>query len=177
VIGYLGRLDRLKGIRYLLEALRLLVTEGHDLQGILVGGGDLEWVRSQISRLDLMSHVRMIGHVSDPAPYLGCMDVLAHPSLSEALPQVLLEAAAAGTPIVATRVGGIPEIVEDGHSALLVAPRDVSGLVAALRTLSFDADLRGALAEAAATRVEERFSSSMMVERHVELYERLLRET
>jgi glycosyltransferase involved in cell wall biosynthesis len=137
-----GRLSREKGQRVLLEAAARLVAEGVDLELVLVGDGeerpDLE---RRIRELGLGSHVRITGwadreRVSDE---IESARALVIPSFSEGLPVVAMEALALGRPVIATRVGGVAELVESGATGWLVAPGSVDGLLAAMREAA-DAD-------------------------------------
>ena len=102
---------------------------------------------------------------------LGELDVVALPSWTEGLPLVVLEAMAHARPVVATPVGGTPEVVLDGETGLLVPPRDPRALAAALQRLVDDADLRRRLGEAGKRRAVERFSAGAMTSRMLELYD------
>jgi len=96
------------------------------------------------------------------------------PSREEGLPISVLEAMAAGLPVVASRVGGIPELVVDGETGLLVPPRDPQAMAAALRRLVDDPDLRRRLGAAGRARAEELFDLPAFRQAHLDLYERLL---
>jgi glycosyltransferase involved in cell wall biosynthesis len=116
----------------------------------------------------------LLGARDDVAEQLARADVFVLSSRSEGLPMAILEAMAAGLPVVATDVGGIPELVADGETGLLVPPGDADALAAALQRLVADAELRRRLGDAARARVEERFSLAATRRAHVELYDRLL---
>jgi glycosyltransferase involved in cell wall biosynthesis len=116
----------------------------------------------------------LLGERDDVAEQLARADVFVLSSRSEGLPMAILEAMAAGLPVVATAVGGIPELVADGETGLLVPPGDADALAEALRRLVADPELRRRLGDAARTRVEERFSLAATRRAHVELYDRLL---
>jgi glycosyltransferase involved in cell wall biosynthesis len=105
----------------------------------------------------IANRLHRLGVRDDVAALMNEVDLLAHPARQEPLGRVLLEAAASGTPIVATRVGGTAEIVRDGISARLVSPDDPEALAAAMTALADDRDLRARLASAARREVEERF--------------------
>jgi glycosyltransferase involved in cell wall biosynthesis len=116
----------------------------------------------------------LLGERSDVAELLAQADVFVLSSRSEGLPISILEAMAAGLPVVASDVGGIPELVVDGETGLLVPAGDPDALAAALRRLVEDGELRRRLGAAARARVEQRFSVEQARRSHVELYERLL---
>src|SRR5207248_2877833 len=111
------------------------------------------------------------GHQEDVANYLGVMDVLVHPSLTEAFCQVLIEAMAAGRPVVATDVGGAREVVEDGETGILIAPRDPAAIVASVANLHSSPTLRAQLGEAGRRSVRARFPVDKMVRAQIAMYD------
>jgi glycosyltransferase involved in cell wall biosynthesis len=116
----------------------------------------------------------LLGERADVAERLAGAEVFVLSSRSEGLPMSILEAMAAGLPVVASAVGGIPELVVDGETGLLVPPGDAEALADALRKLVTDPELRRRFGAATRARVEERFSLAQTRRAHVELYERLL---
>ena len=130
VIGWVGRLSREKGPDVLVEALAAMY--GADWHAAIVGSGPLEQeLREAIRRAGLHERVRLTGPVPDAARYFAAFDVLALTSRTEGLPIVLLEAIASGVPVVATRVGGVPDAL-DGRGGLLVPPESPAETAAAL---------------------------------------------
>ena len=113
------------------------------------------------------------GHVGQLTERLGDLDVFVLASRGENLPMAVLEAMALGLPVVATRVGGVPEVVLEGETGLLVEPDDATGLAAALSTLLENRPLCERLGRAGASRVAAEFSSDGLARRTVDLYERL----
>jgi colanic acid/amylovoran biosynthesis glycosyltransferase len=173
-----GTLHEVKGQRVLIEACRLLRNEGVELECRLVGAGkDAATLARLIGDLGLEACVRMEGAVTRPqlVDLLGEADVLAAPSVPtargkrEGIPIVLMEAMAAGVPVVASNVSGIPELVEDGSTGVLVPPGDARALADALRRLHDGPDLARRLALAAREKVECEFdieeSAAALVER------------
>ena len=143
IILSVGRLSVEKGHAELIDAFALLLKRGN-LSGwtlLLVGDGGERSALQQRAR-PLGNRVRFAGHQPDAWPYFCLADVFALPSYTEGSPLVLLEAMAAGLPIVATQVGGIPEIVQDQRTALLVPPRNSGRLAAALAALGDEAARR-----------------------------------
>ncbi len=165
-----ARLDRLKGLRYLIEAAV------HVPQAVFVVAGegseraDLE---ARARAAGVADRVVFLGHRDDIPQLLAACDVFVLPTLNEGLGLSVLEAMASGKPVVATRIGGIPEAVEDGVSGLLVAPRDASALAGAIRSLLRDRALANRLAAAGRVRVVERFGAETMVKKTMDLYEEL----
>lgn len=135
-----------KGQEYLLKATAMLRDEFPDIRLILVGDGpSREALKEAIRTLGLSSHVHMTGHVSDILPYLAQASVAVFPSLTEQFGMAVLEALSAGIPVVASAVGGIPELIDDRHSGILVPPKDVTGLASAIGELLTSSDLAAAL--------------------------------
>jgi hypothetical protein len=160
VILSIARLQPVKGLTDLIGAVALLRDRVDRPLLLVVGGGSQ---RAELERLvattGLADLVRLEGEVADPRPYLAAADVFALASTREGLPNALLEAMAAGLPIVATRVGGVPEAVEDGVSGLLVDSADPGALAEAIVHLWRDPELRRRLGANASRRVVERFSA------------------
>ncbi|HEX3256196.1 MAG TPA: glycosyltransferase [Gaiellaceae bacterium] len=161
-----GTLHEVKGQANLVEACRLLQEEGIDVVCDLVGDGpDRKALSRQIEAAGLGGRVTLLGlrDRSEVAELLRKADVLAAPSVPtrrgkrEGIPVVLMEAMASGVPVVASRVSGIPELVEDGVSGLLVTPGDPRSLADALARMHADAALREALAREARAKVEAEF--------------------
>jgi glycosyltransferase involved in cell wall biosynthesis len=173
-IGEIARLCDVKGQRELLQALaRLpqarLVLAGRDLER---GGAFQDELERESERLGVRERVEF-GFYEDVPALLDTLDVVALPSWTEGLPLVLLEAMARGRPVVATPVGGTPELVTDGQTGLLVPPRDPEALAAALRRVLDDPDLARRLGEAARARVAERFTAAEQERRMLEIYDQL----
>ena len=127
----------------------------------------------QVVALGLEGRVRLHGTELDPRPMYCAFDLVAQSSMSEGLPNVLLEAASAGRPVVATAAGGSGEIVIDGETGLLVPTEDLHALVAALRHAIEDPDLRRRIGAAARAHVDERFGMARYVREWGDLYEEL----
>jgi glycosyltransferase involved in cell wall biosynthesis len=168
-----------KGLDVLIEAAALLRDEAPSLPfGVVVlGDGEKRAELSlAIAERELGGRVALAGFVPDAPSYLAAFDIFAMPSRTEALPLALLEAGAAGLPCVASRVGGIPEVIDDGASGLLVEPEDVGQLAAALRRLAEDPSLRASLGATLAQTVRAGFSRSGMSTATVDLYRASLAE-
>ncbi|MBX3592479.1 MAG: glycosyltransferase [Burkholderiaceae bacterium] len=175
VIGMVAQLIARKGHRYLIEATDLLRRSHPDLRVLLFGQGPLRGaLEAEVDRRGLRDIVRFAGFRADLPRWLGGLDVLAHPADMEGLGVALLQASAAAVPIVASRAGGLPEAVEDGVSGLLVAPGDVSELVAALGRLLDDATLRRQFGEAGRARILAGFSVDAMVDGNLAVYRGIL---
>ena len=139
----------------------------------IVGNGELrEQVQQEIVRLDLGERVRWFAFEGSVGPYLRAIDAFVLSSAWEALPLAVLEAMSFGLPVVATRVGGVPEAVEDGVTGRLVAPGDAPALAGALAEVLGDADLRGRWGAAGRSAFERRFRVDPMIDAVAERYAR-----
>ena len=166
LVGTVARLAPQKDHRTLVEAARLVP----EAEFVLVGDGEL---REELERLAEGLPVRFLGARDDVPELLASFDVFALPSLYEGLCLAVIEAQAAGVPVVATPVGGIRETVVDGETGLLVPPGDPPALARAIRRLLEDRPAAEAMATEARRRVRERFSIDRMVEETLALYEGL----
>ena len=138
-----GRLSAEKGHRYLLEAARLVVQERRDAHFVVLGDGrERSRLAEQARRLGLNGRFLFPGFRSDAAQLMAQADVLALPSVTEGMPNVVLEAFAAGVPVVATAVGGVPELVRNGENGWLVPSADAVALASALVAALADPDER-----------------------------------
>lgn len=159
VILVVGRLSREKGQGHLIEALARLSSTMPAWRLVVLGTGpELDRLRALAHTLGVASRILFVGFRADVAPFYGIADVVAIPSLTEGSSNVLLEAMAAGSPIVATQVGGNPEIALHEETALLVPPADPSALTGALERLLTDRGLASRLTAAAQTRAMVEFS-------------------
>ncbi|MCX7927448.1 MAG: glycosyltransferase family 4 protein [Candidatus Omnitrophica bacterium] len=136
VVGFVGRFEPIKGLTYLLEAAKRILTERKDVVFILIGDGSLrENLRQEVRRIKLENNIRFFGWREDAQELMAAFDVLVLPSLNEAVGLVLLEAQAQAVPVIATKVGGIPEVVKDRQSGILVSPKDSRALSEAIEEL------------------------------------------
>jgi len=173
VILSVGRLSPEKGHADLLAALRLVLRDRPQLaiKLILVGDGiERPALERAAAAPDLASSVIFAGHCSNVWPYYSLADVFVLPSHSEGSPNALLEAMAAGVPIVACKVGGVPETVEDGSSALLVPPANPAAMANALARVLEDPALATRLASNASERLVMRFSPDSRYQALLEVY-------
>jgi glycosyltransferase involved in cell wall biosynthesis len=167
---FVGRLASNKGLVELLPAFAPLAREDPEAHLVLVGedGGMRATVEHRVRGLGLEDRVHLLGHVADEALLAAAyrdaaLTVL--PSEYEAFGLVLLESLAQGTPVVASRVGGIPEFIEDGRSGLLVPPGEVAPLAEALRRLWSDSSLARRLGHHGRTEVVPRYTWDRVVDR------------
>jgi glycosyltransferase involved in cell wall biosynthesis len=174
VVG-LGRLVAIKGFDLLARALPAVVAQIPSARVLLVGdGAERAHLVAIAASMGVAERLRMTGETTDVASYLAAADVVAVPSRNEGMGRVIVEAMALGLPVVATAVGGIPDVVTDGECGRLVEPDDVDALAAALIELGRDPALRRKLGEAAVRRAEA-FSTAVASEKLLAVYATLVR--
>jgi glycosyltransferase involved in cell wall biosynthesis len=170
VMVVVGRVETLKGADILLEALSRLPGNCRDYRLLLVGSVTSSFrdkLQTQAERLGVATRIEFVGYQSPVQPWIAAADLLVHPSLYEAFPRVILEAMALSKPVVASRVGGVPEAVVDGETGLLVPAEDHDALATALARCLMDVSLRERLGNAGRERVEALFGAT----RHAHLVE------
>ncbi len=164
-----GRLQAPKDQRTLVHALARLGDQA--FEAVIVGDGpEYAAIERDVQRLGLAQAVELAGQRQDVPELLSTADLFVLSSTSEGLPISILEAMAAGLPVVASGVGGVPEVVVDGQTGLLVPPRDVPSLAAAIKRILSDPSLRYTLGQAGRMRVSERFDIDSFRRAHVDLY-------
>lgn len=173
-IGAIGRLSNEKGFDILLAAVREVAETTPEIRLVILGeGGERGILEEQVKKLGLEQHVLMPGYVAGASRYLPFFDVFVLSSLTEGLPIVILEAMQAGVPIVATRVGGIPEVLENGEAGILADPSDPSALARGILRLFDDPPLRASFTEHGKKMVKEKYSSKKMAEEYGKHYSAL----
>ena len=171
LLGVAAQLIERKGHRDLIAALPAVVGAFPGIRVVFFGRGPLEGaLRSEVERVGLGSRVLFAGFVQGLEGLLPCLDVLVHPAHAEGLGVILLQASAAGVPIVAARGGGIPEVVRDGVNGLLVPPGQPAALGAALLRLLGDRELANRLSEGGRSLSRSEFSVDSMVEGNLAVY-------
>jgi glycosyltransferase involved in cell wall biosynthesis len=172
VVGNVAALVPHKGQRHLIEAARLVVREIPETRFVIFGEGDLrEQLERQVREHRLEKHVLLPGFRMDVLGCLKGLDLFVMSSVTEGLGTSLLDAMACSRASVATRAGGIPEIVEEGRTGVLVEPRDHSAMAREIVHLLKEDGLRQRMGEAARAHVAERFTVERMVEGTAAVYE------
>jgi glycosyltransferase involved in cell wall biosynthesis len=177
VLVTVARLTEAKGHRYLLQALpRLLETWPH-LCCVFVGNGELrDQLQRLVRELAIERSCRFVGIREDIADILAAADVVVLPSLSEGFPFVLLEALAMGCPVVASRVNGVPELIENRKTGLLVPPRDPQALETAIREVLSDPTAASKMGAEGRAVVHERFTADHMVANTTAIFDAALQD-
>ncbi|HEX5071205.1 MAG TPA: glycosyltransferase [Vicinamibacterales bacterium] len=176
VIGTVARLDPVKDLGVLLRAGEDLARRRNILLVIIGDGPERASLERTAAGLGLGKSVRFLGRRDDARDWLWACDAYVNCSISEGVSLTILEAMAAGLPVIATRVGGTPEVVDETCGCLIPA-RDVAALTAALSSLADDTPRREGLGRAARARVESRFTIDRMVREYADVYRAVTRET
>jgi len=172
VLGSIGRLSPEKGQRFLLSAVEQLVRGGHDVRLVVFGEGpERDALGKQVERLRLQERVLLPGYCAHATEYLPRLNAFVLPSLTEGMPLTLLEAMRAGIPVIASRVGGIPQMIENGKSGLITEPGRADELAEAVEKLIRNQVLRASLASEARGRALTIFSSRAMALQYKRIYE------
>ena len=175
LVGAVGRLEPVKGFAHFIAAARIIAARLPNARFIVAGDGALaSELRAQAA--DLGDRIQWLGLRNDVPDLMAAMDVFVLPSLNEGMGRVLLEAGAAGTPCVAASVGGVPDIVRDGETGILIPPRDPGALGEAVCVLERDPERRRAMGRAARAAVVPAYGLDQMVARIEALYEQLIQE-
>ena len=177
VVGAVGRLSAEKGFDLLIRSVARLLGRGMDVELLIAGAGDQQArLQALISGLGAGERIRLLGYRPDTRDVYEAMDLFALSSLREGLPNVLLEAMALETPVVATRIAGIPRLIQDGENGLLIEPGDEAGLTRALARLLEDAELRARFRSVGRRTVETSYSFAARMQKVRTLYDELLHE-
>jgi glycosyltransferase involved in cell wall biosynthesis len=176
VLGTVGRLEEQKGHRFLLDALYHLRAEGLETVLLLVGGGrEVVALREQAARLALGDRVRFLGMRDDLGDLFRAMDLFVMPSLWEGLSLAMLSAMAAELPVVATNVGGVPEVLGDDERGFVVPPGDAVALADRIAWCHDHPDAVARAGTVGATHVCANYSDAALVKRVEAVYERVYR--
>jgi len=175
VVGWIGRMTAVKRTDIVLRSFSRLKDEGVDAVLCMVGDGpDRRSVEDLAGELGVMRDSLFPGYQEDVGPFFAAFDVFVLPSGNEGTPVTAIEALASGCPVVATRVGGVPDVVTDGEDGFLVEPGDVEELAARLAQLANDPDLRGRMGAAGRERMRSRYAVDRLIDDIDRLYRDLL---
>ncbi len=175
VVGSVGSLYPVKGQTYIIKAARLVLQTIPGVTFLIIGGGELEdKLKEESRRLDIEDRIRFTGFREDVHELLKTMDVFVLPSLSEGMPLSLIEAMASGLPAVASDVGGIGEVIDDGISGFVIPPADPAAFAAKILYLLQNPSSACEMGRRAREKVNERFNLRTMVENYERIYLELL---
>jgi N-acetyl-alpha-D-glucosaminyl L-malate synthase BshA len=175
VLIHVSNFRPVKRVNDLVEAMGIAVKESEDIRLVLVGDGpERHRVELLVDKLGLRRNVLLTGYRMDIPNLLRCSDALILCSDTESAPLTLLEGMSSGLPVIATSVGGIPEMVLDGRSGFLVSPRSPEDLAEKILELNSDLGLRRRMGGEARRTVLERFTSEKVVPQYEEIYRRIV---
>jgi glycosyltransferase involved in cell wall biosynthesis len=178
VVGAVGRLQAEKGFDLLIRAADRLLARGHNFEVWIVGEGDQHaTLQALISELRREDRIRLLGYRANPIDVYQAMDIFALSSLREGLPNVVLEAMALEVPLTATRIAGIPRLIEHDVTGLIVEPGSVDSLEHAIERLLVDPNLRARLGRAGRASVEDRYSFDVRMHKIQKVLDDLLGRT
>lgn len=176
VLGAVGRLSPEKGFDVLIQSCAKLIAEGVNLHLLIVGEGDHQAeLQRQIDAIpNGPERMQLLGYHADTRPVYEAMDVFVLSSLREGLPNVLLEAQSLGVPVIATRIAGVPRLIQHESSGLIIEPGSMDALTQSIRRLVDDNTLRKKLAVQGRAIIEQRYSFARRMQKIVEVYDALL---
>lgn len=171
LVGTVGRIEHVKGTAHFVDAAREICSTDGRAKFIIAGeGSQRAALEEKVRSWGLENRIVFLGWRDDVAEFLAALDIFVLPSLNEAVGLSLIEAQASGVAVIATRVGGIPEIVTDGVTGLMVNPSSSDEIACAIKTLVNDPAKRESLAQAAIASLEDRFSVTKMISATENLY-------
>lgn len=174
-VGVLANLREMKGHRYVIQAIPELRQKFPGIIFLFAGRDDSHGALQRYAdEVGVRDHVRFMGFVHDIPSLLAAMDIFLLPSEWEGLPVSILEAMHAAVPVIATRVGGIPEVLRDDVEGLLIEPGNPAAISEAVHRVATDWAARARYVRAAESRAQTEFSLQMMIQRYTELYEQVL---
>lgn len=181
-IGIIGRITPIKGHVYLIRAISKVARLMPNIKVLIIGDGPVskpkyrQELEMMVRRLSLSKHIHFLGERHDIPQQLTKLDLLVMPSIGEeTFGRVIIEAQARGVPVIATRVGGIIDIIKDGENGILVPPKDWHSLSGAIISLLKDRSLRERLSKAGRANIEKNFSLSRMYDMTIKVYNEALR--
>ena len=177
VVGWVGRMTGVKRTDDVLSAVQQLRGRGVDAALLMVGDGpDRDHVEERASQLEIVRHCFFLGYQEDVAGWYQAFDTMILPSANEGTPVVVIEALAAGCPVVATSVGGVPDVVHEGVDGFLVPAGDTEAMADRLERLARDPELRRTMGKAGSDTVPSRYAVERLVDDVDRLYRSLLNE-
>ena len=173
VVLYAGRLDLVKGVNYLLQAAKEIIPHYKNIKFLIVGDGSFREEYEAFAK-SFSDTIIFTGFREDIPALMNISDLFVLPSLSEGAANVVMEASASGVPVIASKVGEVPQIVLDGETGILVKPKDVDGLVNALKKLIDDPLLAKEMGRPGRKRMEEEYSWEIICKRTESVYENVI---
>jgi glycosyltransferase involved in cell wall biosynthesis len=177
IIGSVTRLDPIKGNRYLIEAMPRIIQEFPKTTLVLLGdGSEKSYLEYLIENLNISDHVVLCGYQMNVNSWLHLIDIFVLASINEGMGRAILEAMASGLPVIATKTGGIPELIQDGVNGILIPTKNSQMISDAVLKLIRNPNLRQHYGENGLKSVTEKFGIEMMVKNLESLYDNLMKE-
>lgn len=179
IIGIVANVCENKGYDYLIDALSIIKKEINNIRCLVVGAWDEKYIEhlfTQTKKESVDKNIRFVGFQENVYPYLSIMDIFVFPSLTEGFGIALLEAMAMQKPVIATNIGGIPEIVDDGITGILIPPKDPKAIARAVVGLLNDRELKTVMGRQGAQKVRSYFSLINAIDQLQNVYATLLSE-
>ena len=174
LLGTVGNLYPVKGHIYLIKATAIVKKTVPDVKTVIAGRGELlDRLKGEVSGMGLEKNIEFLGFREDIPQLLQAMDIFILPSLSEGTPLSILEAMASQKPVVATDVGGLSEIVENGETGFLVPREDPESLAEKILLVLEDKELAGKMALEARKKVEKKYDLNIMAKKYIDIYDRI----
>jgi glycosyltransferase involved in cell wall biosynthesis len=175
LIGTVAELHKNKGLSYVIDAIAELRYQNADkerpiLYGIVSGGEEKSNLLTRIQKNSLQNSVFLAGYIADACKYLSAFDLFILPSIKEGLPYALLEAGSVGLPLIATSIGGAPDVITDMETGILIRPKDVKEISNALRFFIQNPEKIAEFGGKLKKRIADEFSLGKMVEKTIAVY-------
>jgi len=171
IVGSIGNLYKTKGFTYLIEAIKKLTEEGLDIMAVIIGEGqERKSLTELIKKYKLEDNLILAGRIPEAARLLSAFDIYVCSSVKEGLSYTIIETMLNGLPIIATRVGGNPELIEDGETGFLIKPQDSEALANKIKEIINNPDLQQDLSTKTRIKAQEKFSLKRMVRETKEIY-------
>jgi len=172
IIGSIAYLYKTKGFEYLIQAIKILIDKGLNIKTIIIGEGqEREELENWIDQLYLKNKIILAGKIDNAAELLKAFDIYVSSSVKEGLSYTIIEAMTAGLPIIATRVGGSPEMINDNEEGLLVDPANPEKLAQAITKIINNKELKNKLSEMAEKKARANFTLAKMIDKTKKTYE------
>jgi glycosyltransferase involved in cell wall biosynthesis len=171
IVGFVGRLHPIKGFSFLIDAAKQVIKKYNNIEFLIVGDGpEKETIKMNLNNYGIADYFKFVGYKKNIIFYINKMDFIVVPSKSEGFPNVVLEAMACQKPVLATRVGEVPEIVIDGETGIIVEPGDIHAMVIGINKLCGDDKLRKKMGLNAYNRAQQFFGIERMIQEHIKYY-------
>lgn len=176
IVGQVARLDKVKNVKMMIDAANECVKKDSDILFLIAGDGEeREMLENHVKNLHLEENVKFLGYVKENFSFFNAIDINILSSLSESFPYVILESAKLKKPTIATNVGGIPEMIQDGIDGFLVDSKDYKKMAEKILCLKNNLELKNKMGDSIYKRAHEKFSATAMAQTQYNIYKDILR--